>query len=193
MKYNELKKLLERYNLDGGFNVPLQILNDPECDLALALEIFYYADGYAYLENRFFNSNLEKWSLFVTNLYNDILNGKYQKTDKAFKIPLTKVQKYKLNKKQIPEIFLTDLDGFADIENLCEQCGLWKSKATDLCPECHGIMDLEIEGLSLSWNCRNCDFSVATTANKLCFMNGKKYPKECYEKLSECPYSEQIK
>lgn len=73
----------------------------------------------------------------------------------------------------------------------CEICGLWKIEKTEKCPECNGIMDLVIEGLSLSWKCRNCDYGIATTANKLCYWDGKKYPKECYEKSSECPYAEQ--
>lgn len=77
-----------------------------------------------------------------------------------------------------------------DMEKRCEICGLWKIEKTDQCPECDGIMDLVIEGLCLSWKCRDCDYGVATTANKLCFWDDKKYPKECYEKLAECPYGE---
>ena len=42
-----------------------------------------------------------------------------------------------------------------------------------------------IEGMYLSWKCRDCDYGVVTTANKLCFWDGKKYSKECYEKLAE--------
>ena len=37
--------------------------------------------------------------------------------------------------------------------NRCEICGLWKIEKTDQCPECDGMMDLVIEGLSLSWKC----------------------------------------
>lgn len=79
-----------------------------------------------------------------------------------------------------------------DMEKRCEICGLWKIEKTDQCPECDGIMDLVIEGLSLSWKCRDCDYGVATTANKLCFWDRKEYSKECYEKLSECPYAEKV-
>lgn len=38
-----------------------------------------------------------------------IRNNKFPKTGKSFKIPLSKVQKYKLQKKGISKIFLTDL------------------------------------------------------------------------------------
>lgn len=75
------------------------------------------------------------------------------------------------------------------MENRCEICELWKMDKTDQCPECNGVMDLVIEGLTLSWKCRDCDYAIATTANKLCFWDEKKYSRECYEKLNECPYA----
>lgn len=104
-----MKSTLAEYNWDDGFNVPTKLLNDLNCDLALALEIFYLADGYAYLDNPVANPKLEKWSLFISDLYNDILNGKYVATESVFEIPLSKVEKYKFRKKQVPEIFLTYL------------------------------------------------------------------------------------
>ena len=109
MRYEELKSTLAEYNWDDGFDVPMKLLNDLNCDLALALEIFYLADGYAYLDNPVANPKLEKWSLFISDLYNDILNGKYVVTEFVFEIPLSKVEKYKFRKKQVPEVFLTDL------------------------------------------------------------------------------------
>lgn len=75
------------------------------------------------------------------------------------------------------------------MENRCEICGLWKMDKTDSCPECNGVMDLVIEGLTRSWKCRDCDYGIATTANKLCFWDEKKYSRECYEKSNECPYA----
>ena len=50
MAYADLKNKLDEYNWDDGFEVPRTILADPDCDLALALEIFYLAGGYEYLE-----------------------------------------------------------------------------------------------------------------------------------------------
>lgn len=52
MAYVDLKNKLDEYNWDDGFEVPRTILADPDCDLALALEIFYLAGGYEYLENQ---------------------------------------------------------------------------------------------------------------------------------------------
>ena len=48
------------------------------------LEIFYLADGYAYLDNPVANPKLEKWSVFIAELYNDILNDKYIRTESTF-------------------------------------------------------------------------------------------------------------
>lgn len=84
MVYNDLRSKLNEYNWDDGFEIPKEILAAPGCDLALALEIFYLSDGYAFL-------------------------GNLTKTSTAFEIPLSKVQKYKLQKKGISKIFLTDL------------------------------------------------------------------------------------
>lgn len=89
--------------------MPKEILSDPSCGLALALEVFYLADGYHYLETLAKTTTLQKWNKFFTTLYHDILNHRFPKIDTSFKIPLNKVQKYKLRKNQVPEIFLTDL------------------------------------------------------------------------------------
>lgn len=109
MAYDDLKNRLNEYNWDDGFKVPREILADADCDLALALEVFYLADGYRYLERSRKTTKLQKWNRFITVLYDDILNHKFPKTDTSFEIPLSKVQKYKLRKIGIAEIFLTDL------------------------------------------------------------------------------------
>ena len=109
MVYNDLRNKLNEYNWDDGFEIPKEILADPSCDLALALEIFYLGDGYAYLDDLEKTTDLKEWGSFITVLYDDILNNKFPKIDKSFKIPLSKVQKYKLQKKGISKIFLIDL------------------------------------------------------------------------------------
>ncbi len=109
MRYDDLKKKLDTYNWDDGFDVPEEILSDPNCDLALALELFYLADGYGYLQKEREDNTLERWNSFISDLYHDILNCRFPSTGNSFKIPLNQVQKYKLRKKQVPELFLTDL------------------------------------------------------------------------------------
>ena len=109
MLYSDLKSMLREYNWDDGFEVPKEILSDSNCDLALALEIFYLADGYSYLEKSDKTAVFQNWNPFITTLYRDILNHKFRKTDTPFTNPLNEVQKYRFRKKQVPEIFLTDL------------------------------------------------------------------------------------
>ena len=112
MAYADLKKKLDAYHWDDGFEVPRTILADPDCDLALALEIFYLAGGYEYLEKSARRTKLQKWNSFITGLYEDILNNRFPKTSALFEIPLSKVQRDKLRKKGVAEIFLTDLSFF---------------------------------------------------------------------------------
>lgn len=79
MLYSDLKSMLREYNWDDGFEVPKEILSDSNCDLALALEIFYLADGYSYLEKSDKMTVLQKWNPFITTLYRDILNHQISK------------------------------------------------------------------------------------------------------------------
>jgi len=109
MAYNDLKELLNQYNWDDGFEIPKEILKNRNCDLALALEIFYLADGYACLDGSADASGAEEWKQFVQALYQDIVSGKYPKTGHPYEIPLNKVQKHKFRKKSVPEVFLSDL------------------------------------------------------------------------------------
>lgn len=110
MTYDKLKQKLENYNWDDGFKVPCQLLSDANCDLALALEIFYLGDGYTYLISRELQAKYqEEWLEFIDRLYYDIVAGKYPKTEHPYQIPLTKVQRYQLEKTNTVKIFLTDL------------------------------------------------------------------------------------
>lgn len=110
MTYNRLKEKIENYNWDDGLEVPYQLLSDEHCDLALALEIFYLGDGYTYLINSELQAvHQEKWLEFIGKLYCDIASGQYKITEHSYRIPLSKVQRYKLEKMDIPKIFITDL------------------------------------------------------------------------------------
>jgi len=110
MSYEQLKQQLDDYNWDNGFEIPSQIISNPGCDLSLALEVFYLTDGYSFLMKI---SNEEKrnneWYTFIENLYQDINDGKYLKSNHRFKIPLTKVQCFKLRKNNISNLFLEDI------------------------------------------------------------------------------------
>lgn len=101
------------YNWDDGFDIPQIILDNEKCDLSIALLMFYRADGLRYLTERPRNTNSAKWFSFVKNLYNSILAGKYQKGEIEFKVPLTKVQLYKIKKILTEEenIFTENIEG----------------------------------------------------------------------------------
>lgn len=107
------------YNLNNGFEIPKSIINNESCDLGTALMLFYNADGYRMLEDEkgFTTSNLDKWKVFLTTLYNKITNKQFKQQNIAFNPPLTKVQIFKLKKKtpNIPSIFLEHLTG-SDVE-----------------------------------------------------------------------------
>lgn len=44
MKYEKMKEKLDEYNWDDGFDFPRKVVSDSNCDLALALEVFYLVE-----------------------------------------------------------------------------------------------------------------------------------------------------
>ena len=101
------------YNWDNGFDIPQTVLDNEKCDLSIALLIFYRADGLSYLEEKSDNANLPQWSSFIKRLYDSILTGKYQRGEIEFKVPLSKVQVFKLKKLITEEenIFTENIEG----------------------------------------------------------------------------------
>lgn len=101
------------YNWDNGFDIPQTVLDNEKCDLNIALLIFYRADGLSYLEDKSDNANLPQWSSFIKRLYDSILTGKYQRGEIEFKVPLSKVQLFKLKKVITEEenIFTENIEG----------------------------------------------------------------------------------
>jgi len=108
-RYQKMQTTLREYNWDDGFALPQRLLDDPGCDLALALEIFYLADGYALLSGIGAGSSRRVWKEFVTRLYDGIQSEKYPRTNAKYEVPLNRVARYKLKKQGVPEIFLNDL------------------------------------------------------------------------------------
>jgi len=107
------------YNWDNGFDIPQAILDNEKCDLSIALLIFYRADGISYLADKSSNINLSQWSFFIKKLYDSILTGKYQRGKIEFKVPLSKIQLYKLKKVITEEdnIFIENIEGkYLDID-----------------------------------------------------------------------------
>lgn len=101
------------YNWDNGFDIPQTVLDNEKCDLSIALLIFYRADGLRYLANKSDNAYLPQWSSFIKRLYDSILTGKYQRGEIEFKVPLSKVQLFKIKKTITEEenIFTENIEG----------------------------------------------------------------------------------
>ena len=66
MEYDDMRAVLRDYNWDDGFGLPGRLLDQPGCDLALALEIFYLADGFAFLSDSEGKSGPKEWRDFKT-------------------------------------------------------------------------------------------------------------------------------
>ena len=101
------------YNWDNGFDIPQTVLDNEKCDLSIALLIFYSADGLSYLEDKSDNVHLPQWSSFIKRLHDSILAGEYQRGEIEFKVPLSKVQLFKLKKVTTEEenIFTENIEG----------------------------------------------------------------------------------
>lgn len=101
------------YNWDNGFEIPQVILDNAQCDLSIALLLFYRADGARYLFDKSCTESLSQWSSFIKGMYNSILDGKYREGRIEFKIPLSKVQLFKLRKvlTEQEKVFVEDIMG----------------------------------------------------------------------------------
>ena len=110
MQYEEMQQKLHQYNWDDGFDLPWKIISDKNCDLAIALEVFYLADGFGYFQTFIHNvGGTKEWFCFMATLYEKIVNGTYPKTNHTYQIPLSKVQRMRMAKYHIPSIFLNDI------------------------------------------------------------------------------------
>jgi hypothetical protein len=105
------------YNWNSGFDIPNAILANEACDLGTGLLMFHYADGYRMLENPddYSNSSLRTWKDFLVNTYNKLINLDFKSQNISFDPELTKVQKFKLKKKNpaIPDILIYKSSGNA--------------------------------------------------------------------------------
>lgn len=101
------------YNWDDGFEIPQAILEHKKCTLAIALLLFYEGDGLSYLFSKDEADDVEDsdedWYAFIENLYNQIKDGRYHLGEVHYENPLTKVEKYKINKIGVPAIFIEDI------------------------------------------------------------------------------------
>lgn len=105
--------IADNYNWDDGLEIPSAIINNPYCDLGTALMIFYLAEGEAILDLKLDRGVFGEWEEFVFALYDMILNDKFKYKNISYAPALSKVQLYKLKKKNqnAPAVFLEKTPG----------------------------------------------------------------------------------
>jgi hypothetical protein len=119
VKNTKDKKLLHIiasvYNWDDGFEVPIEIIKNENCDLGTALLLFFLADGVVYLtdENKVIQSDDILWKDFLKKLFEMINKNQFVSMDIAFNPCFSKTEIYKLKKQfpKISELFLYGIDG----------------------------------------------------------------------------------
>jgi hypothetical protein len=108
-----LSLYIQNYNWDDGFDIPQAVLNNGACDLSVALQIFYLADGFAFLLDRTAKADNTRWYKFITRLYESIITGKFPKGSISFAVPLSKAQIFKVKKNlnDGEKILIENIDG----------------------------------------------------------------------------------
>lgn len=112
MKRDRTLEFIDNYNWDDGFECMRNLVSITNCSLANLLTIFYDAGGYEYLDfpdnptNRFPEGHAE----FLVYLFNAIEKRASEEVGLNFEYPLTRVQRYKLRKKNpnVAKVFLGD-------------------------------------------------------------------------------------
>lgn len=81
--------------------------------MSTALLIFYRADGFSYLMDRSGNNHSPKWNSFIKRVYASIFARNYQSQEIEFRVPLSKVQVFKLKKilTDQEKIFIENMEG----------------------------------------------------------------------------------
>lgn len=106
-----LRKMAMEYNWDDGFAFPQAIADHPNCDLSVALELFWLADAISVLLGEAFEREYNtEWCLFCKELTQRLLDGDYVRGSVAFEVPLSKTQIYKYRKRGVPELFFTNFE-----------------------------------------------------------------------------------
>ena len=114
----ELRQLMFEYNWDDGFGLPQCVADHQNCDLALALEIFWLSESAdVYLGKASDRPHNADRRLFSRTLARHILDGRYKDRSMSFVVPLSKVQIYNYRKSGLPEVFLSDLPGVRALSN----------------------------------------------------------------------------
>lgn len=108
----ELEYCLDIYNWDDGFAIPAAIAQHPACDQALALQLFWLAEGLSwYTRESEPEPWHQEWDAFCRMITEGILSGRYPLGDLSFDPGLTRVEQYQLRKTDIPEVLYLPVVG----------------------------------------------------------------------------------
>lgn len=91
------------------FGIPKSFYLDENSKLHEAIEVFYFAGGYDFFKVKNPEKYASNWLEFMGNLYQDIVDGKYQTDGKYHKNPLTEDCRDSLIVQGVPEIFTNDI------------------------------------------------------------------------------------
>ncbi len=100
------------YNWDDGFEVPIAIADNINCDLGTALTLFWLAEGMC-----FFNGEVERneynndWANFCEMLIERLTLDKYDLGPVSFKPEINKVTAYKYEKNGVPPVLYKEVMG----------------------------------------------------------------------------------
>lgn len=109
---DELYTLLDYYNWDDGFEIPLTIANHPACELAIALKLYWLAEASDWFSSNDEVNEYNKDHYTFSKLLNErILSGYYSLGKLSHSENFTRVQIYKFKKQGFPEIFYLPIVG----------------------------------------------------------------------------------
>lgn len=107
-----LLEILDYYNWGDGVELPYYIAMHKNCELAIALRIFYDGEGFfKFLDKPFYEkqSSDKKWVCLIETVYSRIVNGCYSKKELHYTIPLDDEDKAELKKQGVPDIMWKDV------------------------------------------------------------------------------------
>lgn len=108
----DLNQLIDVYNWDDGFIVPNAVMTHRECDLGIALKLFWLSDAAQLFADSFDESRaLREWIEFCRILTSLITSGKYMTSMITYTVPINSVAKRKLANRSVPAILYTDVTG----------------------------------------------------------------------------------
>ena len=105
----ELLALAEYYSWSDGLEIPTAILNHPQCDLGLALNLFRLADGFAWFTESHDWAGQQEWAAFCQFLAARVHENYYVRVEIAYEPGLSAAQRLKAKKAGVPAAFLTSI------------------------------------------------------------------------------------